>query len=346
MTAPLRIALIGAGAMGRQHAGYIAAEPDAVLVAIADPFSDVLANEHGIEHFRDHRDMLDRVRPDAAIIANPNDQHVLTALDCLERDIPALLEKPVACSRVEAERLIDAQRHHPAPILVGHHRRHNPVAVRTKQAIDAGLLGRLATVTAMWQTHKPDEYFDAEWRRRKGAGVILINLVHDLDLLRHLCGEIHAVHAATGNALRGFEVEDSAVIQLEFDNGALGSLIGSDAVVSPWGWDQNLDEVPIFAKHLDQSCYYLTGSEGALSVPQLRLWRYATQRDWRHQLDSETLEIAEGGAMQRQLTHFIEVARGRAEPLIGVADAARTLAVIDAIQEAAIAGRRVRPDYL
>lgn len=346
MTAPLRIALIGAGAMGRQHAGYIADDADATLVAVADPFSDALAGEHGIEHFRDHREMLEAARPDAVIVANPNDLHVSTALDCLERGVPALLEKPVACSREEAGRLLEAQSRLTAPILVGHHRRHNPVAARAKQAIDAGLLGRLATVTAMWQTHKPDAYFDAEWRRRKGAGVVLINLVHDLDLLRHLCGEIHAVHAATGNALRGFEVEDSAVIQLEFENGALGSLIGSDAVVSPWGWDQNLNEVPIFAKHLDQSCYYLAGSEGALSVPQLRLWRYANQRDWRRQLDSEALEIPEGGAMQRQLKHFIEVARGRAEPLIGVADAARTLAVIDAIQEAAATGRRVQPDYL
>ncbi|MCE8043975.1 Gfo/Idh/MocA family oxidoreductase [Halomonas daqingensis] len=343
MTTPLKIALIGAGAMGRQHAGYLAKEPAAALVAIADPFSPALAEETGIRHFTDHREMLDRVRPDAVIIANPNDLHVATAIDCLERGVPALLEKPVACSREEASRLIAAQRHHGVPILVGHHRRHNPVAERAKAIIDAGRLGRLATVTGMWQTRKPDDYFAMEWRRRPGAGVILINLVHDLDLLRHFCGEIRAVQAITQNALRGFEVEDSAVIQLEFENGALGSLTGSDGVVSPWGWDQNVNEVPLYAKHLDQSCYFLAGSEGALAVPQLKLWRYGEQRGWQHQLTCESHRFPEESAQQRQLAHFLEVARGQAEPLVGVADAARTLAVIDAIQEAARTGTRQVP---
>lgn len=338
-----RIALIGAGAMGRQHAGYLTKEPTARLVAIADPFSSALAEETGVEHFTDHREMLDRIRPDAVIIANPNDLHVATAIDCLERSIPALLEKPVACSQEEANQLIAAQQRYNVPILVGHHRRHNPVAARAKAIIDEGRLGRLATVTAMWQTCKPDDYFAMEWRQRQGAGVVLINLVHDLDLLRHFCGEISAVQAMTHNALRGFEVEDSAIVQLEFVNGALGSLTGSDGVVSPWGWDQNVNEVPLYAKHLDQSCYFLAGSEGALSVPQLSLWRYGEARGWQHQLVCESHRFTEGSAQQRQLAHFIEVARGQAEPLVSVEDAARTLAVIDAIQEAARTGQRKVP---
>ncbi|GHE22204.1 Gfo/Idh/MocA family protein [Halomonas urumqiensis] len=343
MTTPLKIALIGAGAMGRQHAGYIAKESAASLVAIADPFSSALADEIGIKHFAGHCEMLDQVRPDAVIIANPNDLHVTTAIDCLERGIPNLLEKPVACSREEASQLIAAQQRHSVPILVGHHRRHNPVAERAKAIIDEGRLGRLATVTGMWQTCKPDDYFSMEWRRRPGAGVILINLVHDLDLLRHLCGEIASVQAMTQNSLRGFEVEDSAVIQLEFANGALGSLTGSDAVVSPWGWDQNVNEVPIFAKHLEQSCYFLAGSEGALSIPQLTLWRYGDTRGWQHQLVCESHRYPQDSAQQRQLAHFLKVARGLAEPLVSVADAARTLAVIDAIQEAARTGQRQVP---
>lgn len=343
MTTPLNIALIGAGAMGRQHAGYLAKEPTASLVAIADPFSSALAEETGVEHFTDHRELLDRTRPDAVIIANPNDLHVATAIDCLERGIPALLEKPVACSREEASQLIAAWQRHDVPILVGHHRRHNPVAAKAKELIDEGRLGRLATVTGMWQTCKPDDYFAMEWRRRHGAGVILINLVHDLDLLRHFCGEIRAVQAVTRNVLRGFEVEDSAIVQLEFENGALGSLTGSDGVVSPWGWDQNVNEVPIYAKHLDQGCYFLAGSEGALAVPQLKLWRYGEARGWQHQLVCESHRYPEESAQQRQLSHFLEVARGRAEPLVGVEDAARTLAVIDAIQEAARTGTRQVP---
>lgn len=345
MTSPLRIALIGAGAMGRQHAGYIANEPDAQLVAIADPFSDTLAKELGVHHFHDHLDMLELARPEAVIIANPNDLHVDTTLECMKRGIPALLEKPIASSRDGAERLLNAQRQYDTPVLVGHHRRHNPVTMRTKEVIDSGQLGRLATITAMWQTCKPTEYFEADWRRQRGAGVVLINLVHDLDLMRHLCGEISALQASTNNALRGYEVEDSAAILLEFENGALGMLVGSDAVVSPWGWDQNVNEVPLYAKHLDQGCYYLAGTQAALTVPQMRLWQYAGPHHWGHNLNEQTLAVADGSAQQNQLYHFIQVARGETLPLISIQDAMRTMIVIDAIEEAAASGRRITLRY-
>ncbi len=67
--------------------------------------------------------------------------------------------------------------------------------------------------------------------------MLLTNLIHDLDLLRHLCGEVRQVQAITSNAIRGFANEDCAAVLLQFDSGALGSLTGSDAVASPWSWE-------------------------------------------------------------------------------------------------------------
>jgi predicted dehydrogenase len=67
--------------------------------------------------------------------------------------------------------------------------------------------------------------------------MLLTNLIHDLDLLRHLCGEVRQVQAITSNAIRGFANEDCAAVLLQFDNGALGSLTGSDAVAAPWSWE-------------------------------------------------------------------------------------------------------------
>lgn len=79
------------------------------------------------------------------------------------------------------------------PVLVGQHRRHNPFVKKAKQIIESGALGKLTVSSFHYMIYKNDEYFDVEWRRKKGAGPILVNLVHDIDLLRYLLGEPVAI---------------------------------------------------------------------------------------------------------------------------------------------------------
>ncbi|ERI49561.1 hypothetical protein N878_28035, partial [Pseudomonas sp. EGD-AK9] len=151
----------------------------------------------------------------------------------------------------------------------------NPLIVRARELIEAGALGRLTTVTALWQLRKPDSYYAIPWRREAGAGLLLTNLIHDLDLLRHLCGEVRQVQAFTSNGVRGFANEDSAAILLQFASGALGSLTGSDAVAAPWSWELASGENPVYPRQAEQPCYLLAGTAGALSIPQLKRWHYA-----------------------------------------------------------------------
>ena len=75
------------------------------------------------------------------------------------------------------------------------------------------------------------------WRRSRGGGPILINLIHEIDLIRFVCGEIASVQAFTSNAVRGFEVEDTAAVLLRLTNGALATDSLSDTAVAPWTWD-------------------------------------------------------------------------------------------------------------
>src|SRR5919204_36940 len=98
------------------------------------------------------------------------------------------------------------------PLLVGHHRRHNPLIEKARELVQGGALGRLAAVAALWLVQKPAEYYDVGWRREPGGGPLLINLIHGIDDLRYICGEIVEVRAITSNAVRGFAVEDSAVV--------------------------------------------------------------------------------------------------------------------------------------
>lgn len=346
MSSPLRIALIGAGNMGQQHYHHLKTLAEARLCAVADPGPQAaeVAAQWQVPHYADHRQMLAESRPDGVIVANPNNLHVSTALDCLAAGVPVLLEKPVGVQMDEVRQLVAASSTSGVPVLVGHHRRHNPLIVRAHELVHGGALGRLTTVTALWQLRKPDSYFEIPWRREAGAGMLLTNLIHDLDLLRHLCGEVRQVQAMTSNAVRGFANEDCAAVLLQFDNGALGSLTGSDAVAAPWSWELDSGENPVYPRQADQPCYLLAGTGGALSIPQLKRWQYAeSSGGWHQALQVVQERFSEDEALRLQLQHFVKVARREVEPLVSVADAARTLALIEAIREAAETGRACAP---
>ena len=349
MNQPLRIALIGAGVMGRQHYQHLRTLGQAQLCAVADPNESAaeFAAECGVAYYADYRQMLALARPEAVIVANPNALHVSTALDCLAAGVPVLLEKPVGVQVGEVRELVAASKATGVPVLVGHHRRHNPLIARAHEVISRGVLGRLTTVTALWQLRKPDSYFDIPWRREAGAGMLLTNLIHDLDLLRYLCGEVRQVQAITSNAVRGFGNEDCAAVLLQFDNGALGSLTGSDAVAAPWSWELDSGENPVYSRQADQPCYLLAGTAGALSIPQLKRWHYAEAGEGWHQPLLQVQEpFTADEALRLQLLHFIQVARGQVQPLVSAADAGRTLALIEAIREAARTGRACAPACL
>lgn len=335
--------------MGRQHYQHLQSLDQAQLCAVADPGpqAPAFAAECGVACFADHRQMLEQVRPEAVIVANPNALHVSTALDCIAAGVPVLLEKPVGIHLDEVRELVAASERADVPVLVGHHRRHNPLIARTRELIEQGALGRLTTATALWQLQKPDSYYDIPWRREPGAGMLLTNLIHELDLLRHLCGEVRQVQAFTSNDVRGFAVEDSAAIVLQFENGALGSLTGSDAVAAPWSWELDSGENPVYPRQADQPCYLLAGTRGSLSIPQLKRWHYAEDgAGWHQPLLQVEEPFAAGEALRRQLQHFVQVARRQVQPLVSAADAGRTLALVEAIRKAADSGRACSPENI
>ena len=136
-----------------------------------------------------------------------------------------MIEKPIATSSREALALVEKAESLDVPVLVGHHRRYNPIIKRANKVITSGEIGKIRAVHANCWFYKSDEYFDeAAWRKKRGAGPISVNLAHDIDLLRHLCGEIDFVQAQTVKSIRGFENEDVAGALLRFRNGAIGTI--------------------------------------------------------------------------------------------------------------------------
>ena len=164
----------------------------------------------------------------------------------------------------------------------------------------------------MWTLMKPEGYFDIAWRSvRPDGGPVLINLVHELDILRYICGEIDQVFAQGRSTARGFEVEDSVSISLSFSNGAVATILGSDAVAAPWSYEATTGENPLYF-NVPENCYYFTGTDGALAFPQMELWKYAdhNQRGWQHAIEKSVVPASRADSLTLQLAHFCDVVQG------------------------------------
>jgi predicted dehydrogenase len=200
----LRIAVAGAGAIGRRHIELVLRRRDGGLAAIIDPAPGAaeIASRSGVPLFSSLTDLFAHERPDGVILATPNGLHLEHGLTCIAAGVPTLIEKPLADSIESGQLLCEAAERANVKLLTGHHRQHSPIMEEAVAVVRSGRLGRLVAVVGTEMFCKPDRYFDdGPWRREPGGGPILINMVHEIGNLRALCGEITSVQAFASNAV-------------------------------------------------------------------------------------------------------------------------------------------------
>lgn len=341
---PIRLAIAGLGLVGIRHAQAMRHVEGVQLCAVVDPDHQAKekAADLGVTCFQDLTEMIKAEKPDGIILSTPTDLHVKQGLECIEMGIPTLVEKPLSHDLHDAEILVRASESAGIPLMVGHHRRFNPIIQKAKEILSAGKIGALRAVHAKCWFYKPDKYFDtAPWRKLRGAGPVSVNLVHEIDLLRYLCGEITHVQAQMMPSIRGYENEDVAAAIFCFANGAIGTVSVSDSIAAPWSWEFTSKENPVYP-HTEESAYQIGGSLGSLSIPDLRIWKHHGEPDWWSPISavSETSDFSD--PLVNQIRHFTEVIAGDTAPLISGREGLRTLAVIDAIQVAAKTGQTIQ----
>lgn len=340
----LRIAIAGIGLVGQRHADAIGQVPGLTFCAIVDPSDGgrAGAQARNVACYDDLQRMIDAEAPDGIILATPTKLHVAQGRLCLDAGIPVLIEKPLADDLSAAASLVERAELVNVALLVGHHRRHNPLIRKAHEYITTGRIGAVRAIQATCWFYKPDAYFDvAPWRKQGGAGPISVNLVHDIDLMRHLCGEITRVQAQAAPSARGYENEDVAAALLTFDNGAIGTITVSDSIVAPWSWEMTAHEYPVYPT-TSQSAYQIGGSHGALSVPDLTLWTHEEVRDWWTPISATSVLRDTSDPLINQMAHFAAVIRGEETPLVSGREGLRSLAVVDAIQRSAKSNELIR----
>lgn len=347
---PLKLVLSGPGLIGKKHTELIEASATSTMAGIIAPRSEknlAYAQSVGVPLFDTVEDALDSQRVDGVIIASPNEFHAKQALASIERSVPVLVEKPLAADIESATEIWKCAQDKGVPVLVGHHRTYSQHLEKARDFINSPLFGDLVAFQGSAIFRKPESYFESgPWRARLGGGPILINLIHEIGVMRFLCGEIAFVSAIASHKARGFEVEDTVAINLVFENGAIGTFILSDVAASDRSWELTSGENPAYPRSPDADCYHFAGTNGSLDFPTMR-GRYYDNKDepswWREFVPSK-LDNPSGDPLERQLAHFEAIIRKEASPLVTAHDGLTNMRVLEAVRKAINSETTIRID--
>ncbi|CAK9437968.1 uncharacterized protein LODBEIA_P23460 [Lodderomyces beijingensis] len=290
-TEKISFIVIGAGLIGPRHAEHIVSHHhDCTLMAIVDHSAKgpSVASKFGVPLYSNLDEFFQNAPklPQAAIIATPNHTHLAIGMQLINRGINILIEKPLASTATDCQTLIQFAKYKQVKMLVGHHRRFNPYIITTKQNL--AKIGKIVALQGCWTLCKPPSYFlEKPWRSlvEQNGGTLLINLIHDLDLLQFLIGPIVKIYAELLEKQRtdrwGFPgitqdedlVDEGAVLTLKFANGCCGTFVCSDNVSSPFSFEHGTGENPTIPFMDDiQGTLRVFGSNGTISVPDMKLY--------------------------------------------------------------------------
>ena len=240
----LRVGVIGVGWFGTVHCRAIADHPQLELAALCDASEDRLAEmarEHGVARTcTDYRELVDDPEIDALAVVTPWDRHAAPTLAGLAAGKHVLVEKPMASTVEDCQRMCDAARDAEAILMVGHVCRFNPRYVSAKREIDAGRIGKVVAINA--RRNVP-----AQWviDQLDTIGPILHTCSHDTDMMRWLTGaRVVSTYAQTVNTL-GRAYDDMAQLMYRFDSGATAIYEGAWCMpdTSPFELDERMSVI-------------------------------------------------------------------------------------------------------
>ena len=341
MSTAVPLTIIGAGSIGQRHIGVAQFCAAVDLVCVVEPDDTLRATlaQQGLPMVAN----IDAAPADtrAAIIATPTPDHAESTLKCFDKGWAVLVEKPTAHTLDAANDLVQRATTLGLPFFTGHHRRCHPFTIAARDALSE--LGDLVGVQGLWSLRKHASYYDAPWRRAPGAGPLMTNLSHEVDLLHFLVGEITETTTLLSSASRNLVIEDTASMAFRFAQGALGSMLMSDAGASPWSFESGSYENPAIAGSGEDYLRF-TGTEGALAFPSLTRWSRSDggEIEWsKPLLRHDAPEFAKIDPIKEQLIRFAHVANGGQDDVIcSGGDGVKALEITLA---AALSGRNGHP---
>jgi predicted dehydrogenase len=215
----MRAAVIGVGAMGHHHARVYNEMPTIGLVGLSDlnlSLAQELAQRYNANAYADYKVMLEETRPHLVTVSVPTQVHCQVTLDALEAGSHVLVEKPIATTVREGQRMIDRAAELERVLAVGHIERFNPAVIELKRRLEAGEAGQIFQIHARRVGPFP--------ARVRDVGVVVDLAPHDLDIMRYLTGsEARRLYAETERQIHTAH-EDLFSGMVRFESGVLGVL--------------------------------------------------------------------------------------------------------------------------
>jgi predicted dehydrogenase len=216
---PVRVGLVGLGSMGRNHLRVLAARPDVVLAAVADPAAEVLGAAvaaTGAAGYAEPAAMIGQADLDAVVVAAPTTAHLPLALAAVERGLALLIEKPLADTVEAAERIATAAAERGVPVAVGHVERFNPAVRELVRLLGEGWLSSVYAISSRRAGPFP--------ARIRDVGVTIDLATHDVDICSAITGDRPLrVHAETAQRIHA-DHEDLLFGLLHFPSGVVAQL--------------------------------------------------------------------------------------------------------------------------
>lgn len=291
---PIRVAVVGAGAFGRNHVRVLNECPQAELAGVVDLVPDrasAAAAQFGCPAYGNHVDLAGKA--DAAIVAVPTSAHASVGCDLMEAGLDVLVEKPIAPDREAARRLIDTAERHGRILMIGHLERFNPAVMALKA---------IARHPLFFEIHRMSLFSP----RSLDIDVVLDLMIHDLDIVLDLVGQPPEEVRAAGISVLSGKV-DIANVRLAFRTGCIANLTASRVST------ERVRKLRLFQPSEYVSLDYSRQEAAAFAVQEGQ------------KIDFRMLPIEKGEPLKIEVSHFLDCVAERRTPAVSGADGLRAL---------------------
>lgn len=241
----MNFAIVGCGFIAKKHAKAIENIDGAQLVAVCDKIPSVMEfyiEEYGAKAYIELDEMLEKELIDIVCICTPSGFHASTAVQVANAKKHLIVEKPIAMTLEDTDKIIEACRFNNVKLSVVHPNRFRPVVQELRKIMDSELLGKISHASCIVNWNRNQDYYDqAPWRGTKkyDGGVLMNQAIHNLDLLLWFMGQPKQVFSMEATRIRNIEAEDVSIGVIQFESGALSSVEASTTVY-PKNFEESL----------------------------------------------------------------------------------------------------------
>lgn len=342
----MKYALIGCGRIATNHI-KAAVNNNLEISAVCDVIPEkmeALLGKHDLEkddsikRYTDYKKMIEEIRPELVSIATESGSHAEIALYCIEKGVNLIIEKPMAMSIEDANKIIDLSDKKGVKVSACHQNRFNVAIQQLRKAVERGRFGKLShgSIHVRWNRNK-DYYTQAPWRGTwaQDGGALMNQCIHGIDLLRWMMGdEIEEVYGQTRQQFHDYlEAEDIGVAVVKFKNGAVGTIEGTTNV---------------YPKNLEETLYIFgengTVKIGGTSTNNIDVWDFAdeTEDDSKNKGLKEETSNVYGNGHTSLFADVIDAIKKNRKPYVDAVAGRNALEVVLSIYKSQKTGMPVK----